>query len=125
MCSGGVECGRVTFSPPCPPPLPTQVCGSLGVELEVVPLTTQYWERVVQHSVAEIRAGRTPNPDMLCNSRVKVRARRELSSVGGGGGWAGGVVGWWDPRIAGEGVPWPRVHCRPRLLSCACLSCCE
>jgi tRNA-specific 2-thiouridylase len=46
-----------------------QVCEALGVELEVVPLTQAYWDRVVAHSVAEIKAGRTPNPDMLCNSR--------------------------------------------------------
>lgn len=37
-------------------------------------MTTQYWERVVAHSVGEIRAGRTPNPDVLCNSRVKFGA---------------------------------------------------
>lgn len=46
-----------------------QVCEALGVPLVVVPLTQQYWDRVVAHSVAEIKQGRTPNPDMLCNSR--------------------------------------------------------
>ncbi len=51
-----------------------QVCEDAGVELENVPLTTQYWDRVVSHSVSEIREGRTPNPDMLCNSRVKFGA---------------------------------------------------
>eukprot|EP00798_Chlamydomonas_sp_ICE-L_P029581 gene29583-5936_t len=40
----------------------------------MVPLTNEYWDYVVSHSVAEIRAGRTPNPDMLCNSRVKFGA---------------------------------------------------
>ena len=48
-----------------------QVCSKLGVELKVVPLTQQYWDRVVAHSIGEIRAGRTPNPDMLCNSRYR------------------------------------------------------
>ncbi|GBF98571.1 tRNA (5-methylaminomethyl-2-thiouridylate)-methyltransferase [Raphidocelis subcapitata] len=51
-----------------------QVCDSVGVPLEVVPMTEQYWSRVVAHSVGEIKAGRTPNPDMLCNSRVKFGA---------------------------------------------------
>ncbi|GLI67478.1 hypothetical protein VaNZ11_011695 [Volvox africanus] len=51
-----------------------QVCESLGVPLEVVPLTSEYWDRVVSSSVEEIRAGRTPNPDMWCNSRVKFGA---------------------------------------------------
>lgn len=51
-----------------------QVCDLLGVELEVVPMTNAYWDKVVSSSVEEIRAGRTPNPDMLCNSRVKFGA---------------------------------------------------
>jgi hypothetical protein len=50
------------------------VCDSLGVPLELVPLTDAYWDEVVSESVSEIRAGRTPNPDMLCNSRVKYGA---------------------------------------------------
>ena len=50
------------------------VCERAGVELRVVPLTDDYWGKVVSHSLAEIRQGRTPNPDMLCNSRVKFGA---------------------------------------------------
>ena len=46
-----------------------QVCEEAGVPLEVVPLTDEYWDRVVSHSIAETRAGRTPNPDVWCNSR--------------------------------------------------------
>ncbi len=53
------------------------VCDVLGVPLEVVPLTNPYWDLVVSHSIAEIARGRTPNPDMLCNSRVKFGAFRE------------------------------------------------
>ena len=41
----------------------------LQVELRVVPLTEQYWDRVVAHCISEIQQGRTPNPDVLCNSR--------------------------------------------------------
>jgi tRNA U34 2-thiouridine synthase MnmA/TrmU len=46
-----------------------QVCSRLGVALEVVPLSQQYRHRVVAHCIEEIKAGRTPNPDILCNSR--------------------------------------------------------
>jgi hypothetical protein len=46
-----------------------QVCKGLGVPLQVVPLTQQYWQRVVEDSISDIKAGRTPNPDILCNSR--------------------------------------------------------
>lgn len=51
-----------------------QVTAQLGVPLEVVPLQKEYWERVVQTAIDEVRAGRTPNPDMLCNSRIKFGA---------------------------------------------------
>ncbi|KAG6540994.1 hypothetical protein Mapa_017664 [Marchantia paleacea] len=47
------------------------VCSEVGVELKVVHLTDEYWTKVVSESLAEIRAGRTPNPDMLCNSKIK------------------------------------------------------
>ena len=50
------------------------VCEHLDVPLEVVPLTNQYWDLVVKHSIEQISRGRTPNPDMLCNSRVKFGA---------------------------------------------------
>lgn len=42
--------------------------------MTTVPLTRQYWERVVSHCVQQIHSGRTPNPDVLCNSRVKFGA---------------------------------------------------
>lgn len=59
-----------------------QVCAQLAVPLNVVPLTDQYWERVVGHCIADIRAGRTPNPDVLCNSRVKFGAFYEHLEAG-------------------------------------------
>ena len=56
------------------------VCEVLDVPLEVVPLTNQYWDLVVSHSIDQISRGRTPNPDMLCNSRVKFGAFRDWLS---------------------------------------------
>jgi tRNA U34 2-thiouridine synthase MnmA/TrmU len=50
------------------------VCDQARVKLVVIPLTKDYWERVVAHSLNEIKAGRTPNPDVLCNSRIKFGA---------------------------------------------------
>lgn len=47
-----------------------QVCEKEGVHLEVVPLTKEYWEKVVSGSIDSIRHGLTPNPDVLCNSRL-------------------------------------------------------
>jgi tRNA-specific 2-thiouridylase len=50
------------------------VTEQLEVPLEIVPLQKEYWERVVQSAIDEVRAGRTPNPDMLCNARIKFGA---------------------------------------------------
>lgn len=48
-----------------------QICDTIGVPLEVVPMQKEYWERVVEYTMAEAKAGRTPNPDILCNQQIK------------------------------------------------------
>ena len=48
-----------------------QVCEQAGVELQIVSLQNEYHDRVMKHTLNEAAAGRTPNPDILCNSRVK------------------------------------------------------
>jgi tRNA-specific 2-thiouridylase len=50
------------------------VTEKLGVPLEIVPLQKEYWEYVVAEALREVKAGRTPNPDMLCNARIKFGA---------------------------------------------------
>jgi len=50
------------------------VCEQTGVPLEVVPFQKEYWERVVAYTVNEVKQGRTPNPDMLCNAQIKFGA---------------------------------------------------
>ena len=47
------------------------VCEQAGVPLEAVSLQKEYQEHVVGYLVAEAAAGRTPNPDIMCNSRIK------------------------------------------------------
>ncbi|HSL82318.1 MAG TPA: tRNA 2-thiouridine(34) synthase MnmA [Thermoanaerobaculia bacterium] len=58
------------------------VCSSLGVPLEVVPLQREYRERIVAEALDDLRAGRTPSPDVLCNRRIKFGAF--LETVGAG-----------------------------------------
>lgn len=58
------------------------VCEQLDVPLEVVPLQQQYHDRVVSYTIAELRAGRTPSPDVFCNERIKFGAF--LERVGSG-----------------------------------------
>jgi tRNA (5-methylaminomethyl-2-thiouridylate)-methyltransferase len=48
-----------------------QVCDQLEVPLEVVSLQKEYKDEVVAYTVAAVKAGRTPNPDILCNQRIK------------------------------------------------------
>lgn len=52
----------------------TAVAERLGMELLTVNFSAEYWDRVFDHFLAEYRAGRTPNPDILCNSEIKFRA---------------------------------------------------
>jgi tRNA-specific 2-thiouridylase len=47
------------------------VCEQAGVPLNVIALQTEYQERVVAAAVEELRAGRTPSPDIWCNQRIK------------------------------------------------------
>jgi tRNA-specific 2-thiouridylase len=46
----------------------------LGIPLEAVNFSAEYKERVFTHFLAEYRAGRTPNPDVLCNAEIKFKA---------------------------------------------------
>jgi tRNA-specific 2-thiouridylase len=46
----------------------------IGVELEVVNFSAEYKERVFSAFLAEYAAGRTPNPDVLCNAEIKFKA---------------------------------------------------
>jgi tRNA-5-taurinomethyluridine 2-sulfurtransferase len=50
------------------------VCEQANVPLQVIPLQDEYWDRVVSYTIKEIKDGRTPNPDMFCNSLVKFGA---------------------------------------------------
>ncbi len=50
------------------------VADRLGIEFHFVNFAGEYWDRVFAHFLAEFRAGRTPNPDILCNREIKFRA---------------------------------------------------
>lgn len=50
-----------------------QVCDRLDIELREVNFAHEYWENVFEHFLAEYQAGRTPNPDILCNKEIKFK----------------------------------------------------
>lgn len=47
------------------------VCEQNSIPLEILSLQNEYWDSVVSYTIAEIKEGRTPNPDMFCNSLIK------------------------------------------------------
>ena len=47
------------------------VCDQLNVPLETLSLQKEYWNEVVQYTIKEAENGFTPNPDIMCNSRIK------------------------------------------------------
>jgi tRNA-specific 2-thiouridylase len=50
------------------------VCDLIGIDLEVVNFAAEYKDRVFSEFLREYQAGRTPNPDVLCNAEIKFRA---------------------------------------------------
>lgn len=50
------------------------ICDTLGIKLHTINFSSEYWDRVFKHFLDEYSAGRTPNPDILCNKEIKFRA---------------------------------------------------
>lgn len=51
-----------------------RVCDTLKIPINTVDLSREYWDGVFTDFLKEYKAGRTPNPDILCNQEVKFRA---------------------------------------------------
>lgn len=49
------------------------VCERLGIAFHARNFASEYWDGVFQHFVDEYKAGRTPNPDVLCNREIKFK----------------------------------------------------
>jgi len=50
------------------------VCQTLGIHLHTANFAAEYWDNVFEHFISEYKAGRTPNPDILCNREIKFKA---------------------------------------------------
>jgi tRNA-specific 2-thiouridylase len=50
------------------------VADVIGIDLDAVNFAAEYRERVFAHFLSDYAAGRTPNPDVLCNSEIKFRS---------------------------------------------------
>lgn len=56
------------------------VCETLGIPLHTVNFAAEYWDNVFEHFLTEYRAGRTPNPDIMCNKEIKFKAFLEFAA---------------------------------------------
>ena len=55
----------------------TAVAAKYGCRLEVVDCHREYWEQVTKYTMDKVRAGLTPNPDVMCNRLIKFGAFHE------------------------------------------------
>lgn len=56
-----------------------RVAVQLGIEFKMYDFETEYRQKVVDYMIAEYQAGRTPNPDIMCNQEVKFKLFLETS----------------------------------------------
>ena len=59
------------------------VCDKLGIKLHKINFAAEYWDNVFEHFLTEYKAGRTPNPDIMCNQEVKFKIFLEASLAAG------------------------------------------
>ena len=55
------------------------VCDKLGIHLHKINFAAEYWDNVFEYFLDEYKAGRTPNPDILCNKEIKFKAFLEFA----------------------------------------------
>ena len=67
-----------------------EVCDLIDIPCYSVNFAREYWDRVFSYFLKEYRAGRTPNPDVLCNREIKFRAFLDFAMNLGAGRMATG-----------------------------------
>lgn len=85
-----------------------RVAEQLGIHLHTRNFASEYWDGVFAHFLAEHRAGRTPNPDVLCNREIKFRTFLEHAQDLGAARIATGHYA----RIARHGGRWTLLRAR-------------
>ena len=61
-----------------------RVCERLDIPLHTASFAAEYWDNVFEQFLAEHRAGRTPNPDVLCNREIKFKQFADYAGALGG-----------------------------------------
>ena len=81
------------------------VCDHLQIELHQANFAAEYWDNVFESFLIEYRAGRTPNPDILCNREIKFNVFKRYAELLGA-----------DLIATGHYVRLINVEAEPRLL---------
>lgn len=75
--SGKLETSRGVFDFPCSSQSDyedaRQVAGNLDIPLYTFDFEEEYRNRVIEYFISEIKSGRTPNPDIMCNKEIKFK----------------------------------------------------
>ncbi len=58
-----------------------KVCDRLGIHLHTANFAAEYWDNVFDHFLEEYQAGRTPNPDVLCNREIKFKVFKDYAEL--------------------------------------------
>ena len=58
-----------------------KVCDRLGIELHTANFAAEYWDNVFEAFLADYRAARTPNPDVLCNREIKFKQFADYAAL--------------------------------------------
>lgn len=58
-----------------------KVCSTLGIPLHTANFAAEYWDNVFEYFLSEYQAGRTPNPDILCNREIKFKVFLEYAQT--------------------------------------------
>lgn len=48
-----------------------EICARENIPLHIINMQKEYFETVVKYTLSEVKKGRTPNPDVMCNNRIK------------------------------------------------------
>lgn len=56
------------------------VADKLGMVLHTINFSAEYWDNVFEYFLEEYKAGRTPNPDIMCNKEIKFKAFLEFAA---------------------------------------------
>ena len=60
------------------------ICEQIGIPFKKINFAAEYWDYVFEYFLQEYGAGRTPNPDILCNKEIKFKAFLDYTKMLGG-----------------------------------------